>query len=101
MNSTQLSISNKRLWAGRMMSGLPTRFLLVDGSMKFYKPRALVEATGQLGYPESAIVGLGVVLLFSTLLYLLPRTATLGAILLTGYLGGNLCTDFADFLASL
>jgi len=93
VRSTESLISNKRLWAGRMMSGLPTLFLLVDGSMKLYKPRAVVEATVQMGYPESAIVGLGVALLLSTLLYLLPRTAILGVILLTGYLGGAVASQ--------
>jgi hypothetical protein len=93
VRSTDSLISNKRLWAGRMMSGLPTLFLLVDGGMKLYKPRAVVEATLQMGYPESAIVGLGVALLLSTLLYLLPRTAILGAILLTGYLGGAVASQ--------
>lgn len=93
VRSTESLISNKRLWTGRIMSGLPTLFLLVDGSMKLYKPRFVVEATVQMGYPESAIVGLGVVLLLSTLLYLLPRTAILGAILLTGYLGGAVASQ--------
>jgi hypothetical protein len=93
MSSAESLISNKRLWAGRVMSGLPTLFLLVDGSMKLYKPRAVVEATVQMGYPESAIIGLGVVLLLSTLLYLLPRTAILGAILLTSYLGGAVASQ--------
>lgn len=93
MNSTELSITNKRLWAGYIMSGLPTLFLLMDGSMKLYKPRPVVEATVQLGYPESVILGLGAVLLVSTFLYLLPRTAILGAILLTGYLGGAVASQ--------
>ena len=93
MNSTELSITNKRLWAGYIMSGLPTLFLLMDGSMKLYKPRSVVEATVQLGYPESVILGLGAVLLVSTFLYLLPRTAILGAILLTGYLGGAVASQ--------
>jgi hypothetical protein len=93
VRSTESLISNKRLWAGRIMSGLPTLFLLVDGIMKLYKPRAVVEATIQLGYPESAIIVLGVVLLLSTLLYLLPRTAILGAIVLTGYLGGAVASQ--------
>jgi hypothetical protein len=53
----------------------------------------VVEATVQMGYPESAIAGLGVALLLSTLLYLLPRTAILGAILLTGYLGGAVASQ--------
>jgi len=92
MVSTQPTISNKRLWASRIMSGLPALFLLMDGGMKLFKPPFVVAATLQLGYPESAIVGIGVVLLISTLLYLIPRTAILGAILLTGYLGGAVAT---------
>jgi hypothetical protein len=74
------------------MSGLPALFLLVDGGMKLFKPPVVVETTLQLGYPESAIVGIGVVLLIITILYLIPRTAILGAILLTGYLGGAVAT---------
>jgi hypothetical protein len=93
MPSTEFSISNQRLWVGRIMSGLPALFLLMDGSMKLYKPRVVVEATVQMGYPESAIIGLGAVLLLSTMLYLLPRTAFLGAILLTGYLGGAVASQ--------
>jgi len=75
------------------MSALPGLFLLVDGGMKLVKPALVVEATVQLGYPESVIVGLGIVLTVSTLLYLIPRTSILGAILLTGYLGGAVATN--------
>ena len=85
-------VSKKRIWAGRILSVLPAMFLLVDGSMKLFKPPMVVEATLQLGYSESAIAGIGVVLLISTILYLIPRTAILGAILLTGYLGGAVAT---------
>jgi len=74
------------------MSGLPALFLLVDGGMKLFKPPAAVEATLRLGYPESTLAGIGVLLLISTFLYLVPRTAILGAILLTGYLGGAVAT---------
>src|SRR6266704_258041 len=93
MQPTFSPISKSRLWLGRMMSGLPALFLLVDGGMKVFKPRVVVEATVQLGYPESVIVGLGIVLLASTLLYLIPRTALLGAVLLTGYLGGAVASN--------
>jgi hypothetical protein len=87
------SDSNKgALWAGRIISALPALFLLFDGIMKLVKPVFVVEATVQLGYPESVIVGLGVVLIACTILYLIPRTAVLGAILLTGYLGGAVAT---------
>jgi hypothetical protein len=89
MNTTT---STKRLRASRALSGLPALFLLVDGGMKLFKPAAVVEATVQLGYPESTIVGIGMVLLVSTVLYLIPRTAILGALLLTGYLGGAVAT---------
>jgi DoxX-like family len=84
--------SPKRLWASRVLSGLPALLLLVDGGMKLFKPAVVVEATAQLGYPESTIVGIGMVLLASTVLYLIPRTAILGAVLLTGYLGGAVAT---------
>jgi DoxX-like family len=82
------SISNAQLWTSRVLSGLPAAFLLLDAGMKLFKPPFVLQANLQLGYPESAIVGIGITLLVSTLLYLLPRTAVLGAVLLTGYLGG-------------
>ena len=81
------AVSTRMLWAGRILSGLPALFLLFDGAMKLVKPRFVVDATVQLGYPESVILGLGIVLLACTALYLIPRTSVLGAILLTGYLG--------------
>jgi DoxX-like family len=86
------SISKGRLWAGRIVGGLPALFLLVDAIMKFVKPKPVVEETVRLGYPESVIIGLGAVLLASTILYLIPKTSILGAILLTGYLGGAVAT---------
>jgi hypothetical protein len=75
-------------WAGWILGGLPALFLLFDGAMKLVKPQPVLDATTKLGYQEDVIVPLGIVLLASTILYLLPRTAILGAILLTGYLGG-------------
>ncbi len=86
------AISTKTLWTGRIISALPVLFLLMDGVMKLFKPRVVVEATLQLGYPESVIVGLGIVLLTCTILYMIPTTSVLGAILLTGYLGGAVAT---------
>lgn len=80
--------SKSLLWIGRIVSALPVLFLLMDAVMKLIKPPFVVQATVQLGYPESVIRGLGIVLLICTLLYVLPQTAILGAILLTGYLGG-------------
>jgi hypothetical protein len=86
------SISKGRLWAGRILGGLSALLLLVDAVGKLVKPPPVVEATVKLGYPESVIISLGVVLLISTILYLLPKTSVLGAILLTGYLGGAVAT---------
>lgn len=80
--------SKGMLWTGRVMSALPGLLLLLDGVMKIAKPEPVVKATTEMGYPENIIVPLGVVLTISALLYLIPRTAVLGAILLTGYLGG-------------
>ena len=85
-------VSKKAAWAGWIMSGIPSLFLLFDGVMKLVKPAFVVEATVRLGYPESSILPLGVVLLACTILYLIPRTSGLGAILLTGYLGGAVAT---------
>lgn len=82
------TVSKGMRWAGWIMSALPALFLYVDGAMKLVKPAVVVEATIRLGYKEDVILGLGVVLLACTVLYSIPRTAVLGAILLTGYLGG-------------
>jgi len=81
------------IWTGRIMSGLAAAFMLFDGIVKLFKPSFVVEATTRLGYPESVIIGLGSVLIVCTLLYVYPRTAVLGAILLTGYLGGAVASQ--------
>jgi hypothetical protein len=75
-----------------ILSGLATLFLLMDAGGKLAKAAPVVEGTTQLGYPEHVIVGLGVALLVSVLLYAVPQTAVLGAILVTGYLGGAVAT---------
>src|SRR5262249_51076152 len=89
---TPSPVSKGALWTGRVMSALPALFLLLDGAMKLVKPDFVVDATRKLGYSEDVIVPLGVVLLACTVLYLIPQTAVLGAILLTGYLGGAVAT---------
>jgi len=91
-NTQTAPISKTMLWTGRIISALPVLFLLVDGVMKLLKPRVVVDATVQLGYPESVILGLGIVLITCTILYIIPPTSGLGAILLTGYLGGAVAT---------
>src|SRR5258705_9405479 len=85
-------MTSRRIWIGWILSILPALFLLVDASMKLLKPAFVVEATTQLGYSEGVIVGLGLVLLACTALYLVPQASVLGAILLTGYLGGAVAT---------
>jgi hypothetical protein len=82
-----------RIWASRILTALSVLFLLMDGGMKLFKPPFVVEATVRLGYPESTIVGIGVVVLICTVLYVIPRTAVLGAILLTGHLGGAVASN--------
>ena len=76
-----------------MISGFAALFLLWDGVMKLLKPAVVLKATRDLGYPESDIVGIGILLLACTLLYLFPRSSILGAILLTGYLGGAIASQ--------
>jgi hypothetical protein len=90
--SQVVPISKKALWAGRILSGLPIVFLLVDALMKLMKARVAVDGSIELGYPESVVFGIGVLLLICTLLYAIPQTSFLGAILLTGYLGGAIAT---------
>lgn len=92
MQAEPIAVPRGTRWAGRIISGLPALFLLVDGAMKLVKPAPVVEATVRLGYPESTIVPIGVVLIVCTIIYLIPRTAVLGAILLTAYLGGAVAT---------
>ena len=87
------TISKKLRWTGRALSGFAVIFLLMDGAMKLGKPAVVVEATRQLGYPESDIVGIGILLLVCTVLYVVPRASILGAILLTGYLGGAVASQ--------
>ena len=86
------SVPVKGVWAGRIVSWLPALFLLLDGVAKLFKPAPVIEGTVKLGYSESVIIPLGIVLIACTVLYLIPRTAVLGAILLTGYLGGAVAT---------
>ena len=85
--------SKTRRWAGYVISAVPVLFLLIDGVMKIFKPAVVVDATVQLGYPESTILPIGITLLVCTAIYLIPQTSVLGAILLTGYLGGAVATN--------
>lgn len=75
-------------WAGSIITGLTVLFLVFDAVAKLAKVAPVMEATAQLGLPQDSVVGIGLLLLVCTILYCIPQTAVLGAILLTGYLGG-------------
>src|SRR5262249_7967825 len=85
-------VSRWMFWAGWIISGLLVLFLLFDGVGKLLQLDFVVDATVKLGYRESVVLPLGVVLTACTILYAIPRTSVLGAILLTGYLGGAVAT---------
>jgi DoxX-like family len=86
------SPSKKGIWVGRVLSGLVVLFLIPDGIIKFIRPAPVVEAFAHLGLPLTLANGLGTLLLLCTVIYVFPRTSILGAILLTGYLGGAVAT---------
>jgi hypothetical protein len=80
--------SSRALWVGRTMTAVAVLFLLLDGVMKVMKAAPVLEASARLEVPAWVIPDLGIVLIAATLIYAFPRTSILGAILLTGYLGG-------------
>jgi hypothetical protein len=83
---------NKARWAGRIVSAFAALFMLFDGVTHLLKPAPVAEAFARLGFPLSRSVELGVIDLVCLVLYVIPRTSILGAILLTGYLGGAVAT---------
>jgi hypothetical protein len=84
--------SRKKVWAGRVISALPVLALLFSGSLKLASPPGVVQGFGRFGYPEVLIRVLGIVEVGCTIVYLIPRTSVLGAILVTGYFGGAVAT---------
>jgi hypothetical protein len=82
------SVSRKSLWAGQIITGLVAAFLLFDAVIHLMKPAPVVEGFAKLGFPIRFAIPLGIIELVCVLLYVTPRTSILGAILLTGYLGG-------------
>jgi len=93
MSTTAAPTSTGRLWAGRILSGLGALFMAFDGTIHILRVAPVVEAFGQLGYPLGVSATLGVIELICVALYLVPRTSVLGAVLLTGYLGGAIATQ--------
>lgn len=93
-SSTQTApASTTMLWVGRVISAMMIVFMLFDAGIKILKLPAAVEGTLRLGYPVSTVQPIGVIALVCVLLYAIPRTSVLGAILLTGYLGGATATQ--------
>ena len=87
-----ISIPAKLLWTGRILTALPVLLLAFSATMKFLQPRGMAGGFMHLGIPLAHATGLGIVELACTVIYLIPRTSILGAILLTGYLGGATAT---------
>ncbi len=83
---------SKGVWTGRVLSGLAVAFLTFDAVGKLLRVAPVIEGTAQLGYPEGTILPMGVLLVIGLALYLVPRTSVLGAIFLTGFLGGAVAT---------
>ena len=93
METTNTS-SKKMKITGWILSILAILLLLADGFAKLIKPEPVVQATLQLGYPESTITTIGILVIICAIIYAIPRSALLGAILLTGFLGGAIATHF-------
>jgi hypothetical protein len=79
--------------AGKVVSGLAALFVAIDGIMKLARPEQVTEAMAELGYPDRLTAGVGILLLACLVVYLYPRTSILGAVLLTGYLGGAIASQ--------
>lgn len=90
-SASLLATTTKR--AGWLVSSLVILFLLVDGIMKVLRTDISIDATVELGYPEGQVAWIGIAVLACTVLYAIPRTAILGAIVLTGFLGGAIATQ--------
>ncbi len=93
MQATASHRRGKMIWSGRILIVLTALFMLLDGVMKIVKPSQVLEANARLAYPVSALSSIGIALIASTLIYLIPRTSMLGAVLLTGYLGGAVASN--------
>lgn len=84
--------ARRALVAGRVLTGLAVAFLLFSSLVKFLAPEMVRESMIELGYPPQIALGLGTLELLCTVLYAIPATSRLGAVLLTGYLGGAVAT---------
>ena len=87
-----LPVGRSWVWSGRIVSALAVLFLVFDGVIKVAVLAPVVDSFGQLGYPVEVAMWIGLLELACIAVYLLPRTALLGAVLLTGYLGGAIAS---------
>ena len=94
MQSATLAVpaTNKQLWAGRIISAFAVVFLIFDGVIKVMLLAPVVDSFALLDFPAHLAVGIGALELLCIAVYLIPRTSVLGAVLLTGYLGGAVAT---------
>jgi hypothetical protein len=89
---THRTDTRRTVWTGRVLSGLAVALLIFDSVGKLLEVQPVIDGTKQLGYPPEIVFSLGVTLLSCLVIYLVPRTSVLGAVLLTGYLGGAVAT---------
>ena len=85
-------VSNAKLWAGRIISALPVLLFLFSAFLTLMNKPQVTEGMAHYGYPTRAVLPIGIAELVCTLLYIIPQTSVLGAILLTAYLGGATAT---------
>jgi hypothetical protein len=85
-------VSKAARWTGYVMSALPALALLMSGVMKIMRTKEVVEGFAHFGWPESTIVPLGIVEIACAVVYLIPKTSVLGAILVSSYMGGAIAT---------
>ena len=88
------AISTGQLWAGRILSGIAVAFLIFDVAGKLLRVEPVMKGTAGLGYRESSVVTIGLLLLAGVVLYLVPQTSVVGAVYLAAYLGGAVATHF-------
>jgi hypothetical protein len=88
----EATVGRKTLWAGRVVSALPVLMMLASGTLKLAGGEQMMKGWAAFGYPPSALVPIGVTEIACALLYAIPRTSVLGAVLLTGFLGGAVAT---------
>lgn len=85
-------VSKTMLWTGRIISALPVLLFVVTGMFGVLKPAAAMQGAAHYGFPDGVLLRVTIVEIVCAILYVIPRTAVLGAILLTGYLGGAVVT---------